>query len=106
LITLDDASLGIMSPSKLHSNLASGLPIVYVGPKDSNVDEAVRDFDCGVSLRHDEADALAAELRTLAGDVERRRVLRRNARRAFDERYNDGATLPRLARVIDTVAAS
>lgn len=105
LITLDDSSLGIMSPSKLHSNLASGLPIVYVGPINSNVDEAIRDFDCGVSLRHGETDALVQQLRSLLSDSQRRAALRQNARRAFDERYNDGATLPRLAGVIDAVAA-
>ena len=42
LITLDDRGLGVMSPSKLHANLAAGLPVVYVGPEGSNVDEAIR----------------------------------------------------------------
>ena len=32
LITLDERSLGVMSPSKLHANLAAGLPVLYVGP--------------------------------------------------------------------------
>ena len=41
LITLDDRSLGVMSPSKLHANLAAGLPVLYVGPEGSNVDEAI-----------------------------------------------------------------
>ena len=47
LITLDDRSLGVMSPSKLHANLAAGLPVVYVGPEGSNVDEAIRRHDVG-----------------------------------------------------------
>ncbi|MCG8511389.1 MAG: glycosyltransferase family 4 protein, partial [Rhodospirillales bacterium] len=33
LITLQPWALGIMSPSKLHANLALSLPIVYVGPE-------------------------------------------------------------------------
>ena len=41
LITLDERSIGVMSPSKLHANLAAGLPVVYVGPQGSNVDEAI-----------------------------------------------------------------
>ena len=31
-----------MSPSKLHANLAAGLPVLYVGPEGSNVDEAIK----------------------------------------------------------------
>ncbi len=50
LITLDDRSLGIMSPSKLHANLAAGLPVLYVGPTGSNVDEAIERFGCGTQL--------------------------------------------------------
>src|SRR5205085_5980399 len=38
LVTLRDRILGVMSPSKLHSYLAAGLPVVYIGPEGSNVD--------------------------------------------------------------------
>ena len=60
LITLDDRSLGVMSPSKLHANLAAGLPVVYVGPEGSNVDEAIRRHDVGRSLRHGDVKGLVA----------------------------------------------
>ena len=51
--------LGVMSPSKLHSNLAMGLPILYVGPEGGNVDEAIRRFGCGVSLRPGQTQEVA-----------------------------------------------
>ena len=38
----NDEILGVMSPSKMHGNLAMGLPILFVGPKGCNVDEAVQ----------------------------------------------------------------
>jgi colanic acid biosynthesis glycosyl transferase WcaI len=37
LITLRDEAVGLISPSKMHSNLAAGLPIVYVGPPGRNL---------------------------------------------------------------------
>jgi hypothetical protein len=101
LITLDDRSLGVMSPSKLHANLAAGLPIVYVGPEGSNVDEAIARFGCGVSLRTDDVDGLVAALTRLRDDTEWRGVLAHNARLAFDEAYCDAATLPQWDEVLD-----
>lgn len=97
LITLDDRSLGVMSPSKLHANLAAGLPVLYVGPAGSNVDEAIHRFGCGTSLRHGDVDGLVAAVRRLrsADDV------RRRARRAFEEAYCDAATLPQWDALLD-----
>ena len=66
LITLDERSLGVMSPSKLHANLAAGLPVLYVGPAGSNVDEAIARFGCGASLREGDVDGLVAAVRALA----------------------------------------
>lgn len=96
LVTLDDRSLGVMSPSKLHANLAAGLPILYVGPPRSNVDEAIAATGCGWSLRHGDVEGLVAAVRALpsAHDV------RRRARRAFETRYADTATLPRFDTVL------
>ena len=104
LITLSDDSKGIMSPSKLHSNLAMGLPIVYVGPLGSNVDEAIAEFDCGVSVRHGAAEEMAEYLRGLLNDQELQRSTRAAARRAFETRYCDRETLPQFETVLDAVA--
>mgnify|MGYP001627333383 CR=1 FL=1 len=97
LITLDDRSLGVMSPSKLHSNLAAGLPIVYVGPPGSNVDEAIAQTGCGWSLRHGDVDGLLRAVRELP----RAAAARRAARVAFEERFCDAAALPRLDAVLE-----
>lgn len=97
LITLDQRSLGVMSPSKLHANLAAGLPILYVGPEGSNVDEAITSTGCGVSLREGDVAGLVAAVRALRGDA----GARARSRQAFEERYSDEATLPRWDAVLD-----
>lgn len=101
LITLTDWSLGIMSPSKLHSNLAMGLPIVYVGPQGSNVDEAIAQQQCGISLRHGEAEQLAEFVRRCLSDPEHHATLRRQSRAAFDAHYCDLKTLPQFDAIIE-----
>ncbi len=97
LITLDDRSLGVMSPSKLHANLAAGLPIVYVGPEGSNVDEAIAETGSGHSLREGDVDGIVSAIRSLRTDP----AVRARARTAFEERYADTATLPQWDAVID-----
>jgi glycosyltransferase involved in cell wall biosynthesis len=103
LITLDDRSLGVISPSKLHSSLGAGLPIVYVGPTGSNVDEAIARFDCGWSLREGDVAGLVAAVRALAADRARgtTAVRRARSRAAFDTAYCDTVTLPQLDAVLE-----
>lgn len=97
LITLDDRSLGVMSPSKLHANLAAGLPVLYVGPERSNVDEAITRFGCGTSLRHGDVAGLVAAVRALRDDPAGRAA----SRKAFEEAYCDTATLPAFDAVLE-----
>jgi glycosyltransferase involved in cell wall biosynthesis len=97
LITLDDRSLGVMSPSKLHANLAAGLPVLYVGPAGSNVDEAIEHFGCGTSLRHGDTAGLVAAVRRLRSAD----GVRDRARHAFEQAYCDAATLPQWDAVLD-----
>jgi colanic acid biosynthesis glycosyl transferase WcaI len=101
LITLEDPMLGVMSPSKLHANLAMSLPVIYVGPRHSNVDEAIERFGCGVSLRPGDADGLAFIVRELMKNREKHADLRQRARKAFEEAYCDFRTLPQFDRVIE-----
>jgi glycosyltransferase involved in cell wall biosynthesis len=101
LITLDDSALGVMSPSKLHSTLAMRLPIIYVGPRRSNVDAAIQRFQCGFSIRHGEPETMVRSIRQLAESLEKLEEMRRRARQAFDEAYCDLQTLPQFDRVLD-----
>ena len=101
LITLRDDMLGVMSPSKLHANLAAGLPILYVGPTGSNVDHAITRFGCGLSARHGEVESIVSYIRLLANDPSHREALRTKSREAFDQAYNDTVTLPQFLSLLD-----
>jgi hypothetical protein len=79
-----------MSPSKLHANLAAGLPVLYVGPEGSNVDEAITRFEAGRSLREGDVDGVVEAVRELRGDTK----ARTRAREAFETAYSDAAALP------------
>ncbi len=100
LITLRDSSRGVMSPSKLHSNLAAGLPVLYVGPAGSNVDEALTRFNCGVSLRNGDAQGAAEFLRSLIASPDYSIRLSERSRGAFESAYCDRETLPRFCDLL------
>ena len=100
LITLEDYALGVMSPSKLHSNLAMSLPVLYVGPRHSNVDDAIARFDCGISLRSGQSQQLATTIRSLLTDKSRHAQMCVRARAAFEQAYCDLEALPRFDEVL------
>jgi glycosyltransferase involved in cell wall biosynthesis len=103
LITLGDEMAGVMSPSKLHSNLAAGLPVVYVGPKGSNVDEAIERFGCGVSVRQGDVEGVVQFIEAAMADRAKLAELRRQARGAFEAAYCDLQTLPQFEKVLEKV---
>jgi colanic acid biosynthesis glycosyl transferase WcaI len=96
LITLDDRLLGIVSPSKMHSSLGMGLPIVYVGPPGSNVDDAILRYGCGFSIRQGDVPGIVHAIRRLRDEPAVAAELSRNARLAFEEAYSDQRALPRF----------
>lgn len=102
LITLRDEFLGVICPSKLHAYLAMGLPVLYLGPEGGNVDEAIKRFDCGASLRHGDVEGAVTFLRRLMTEGEAQKPLRVRARRAFEEGYTDHNALVRFDWVINT----
>jgi colanic acid biosynthesis glycosyl transferase WcaI len=106
LISLDDGWRGIMSPSKLNGSLAMGLPIVYIGPTGTNVDEAIDRYGCGFSVRQGDVDGLIDAIRRLRKDPRLAEEQSRNARRAFEAAYSDERTLPRFDEVLEGVLSS
>lgn len=106
LITLNESALGIISPSKLHSSLAMGLPVVYVGPEGGNVDQAIRRFDCGASVRHGGVEQFVDFIESLRTNKELLSEYGRNARSAFEQAYNDRVTLPKFDEIIDALGRS
>ena len=104
LISLRNDCLGVMSPSKLHANLAMGLPVLFVGPEGCNVDEAVDRFACGVSLRIGDVAGVVAFVREGLADTPGFRTYRERARAAFEAMYCDARTLPRFDAVLEGLA--
>jgi glycosyltransferase involved in cell wall biosynthesis len=75
------------SPNKLSQYMAAGLAVLACGDL-RYVNEVIERYDCGVSYDAGEPESLRAAIDALAGDPERLRERRDNARRATTESYN------------------
>jgi colanic acid biosynthesis glycosyl transferase WcaI len=106
LISLDDRSIGIMSPCKMNGSLAMGRPVLYAGPEGSTVDRTIGVFGSGISLRQGDVDGLIDAIRRLRTDPELAATLSANARRAFEEAHSDVSALPRFDAVLGEVVRS
>ncbi|MBA3737411.1 MAG: glycosyltransferase family 4 protein [Actinobacteria bacterium] len=106
LISLDDRSIGIMSPSKMNAGLAMGLPVLYAGPTGTNVDEAITGYGCGFSLRQGDVAGLADAIRRLRSDPDLAEELSKNARRAFEETYSDRSALARFDSLLEELTGA
>ncbi len=66
LVTLINGMKGLGVPSKTYNYLAVGKPILYIGDKDSEVDNYIKNYDFGWSFSWDEEDSLVRFLRELS----------------------------------------
>jgi glycosyltransferase involved in cell wall biosynthesis len=95
-----------MSPSKVNSSLAMGVPVLYAGPTGTNVDQAITEYACGFSLRQGDVAGLVNAIRRLRSDPDLAAALSKNARRAFEKTYSDRSALPRFDSLLEEVAGS
>lgn len=101
IITLRDEMPGIMRPSKLYPNLAMGQPVLYIGPRESNADEAIRQYQCGISLRNNGVDGIDEPHNIMADSPAIQQSYAQRARSAFEDKYCDLKTLPLFDITID-----
>jgi glycosyltransferase involved in cell wall biosynthesis len=102
LVTQKAECYGTVVPSKVYGLLASGRPILYIGPRGSTPERIINKFRCGWHIEPGDVEGLKNLLYTLA--MNRRFVYEagKNARHAFNQNYD----LPiGVARVADAIGA-
>lgn len=80
LITLHDGLSGFVVPSKFYGILASGRPVIFVGPRESEVAHEIERRNVGDVLPAADGSQLASAIRAWAADETRRRETGTRAR--------------------------
>lgn len=89
LVSLLPALEPFVIPSKFYGILAAGRPTVFIGDKDGEIGQAVRQHSCGVTVEIGDGEGLAHQIRTLAASAQRRAALADNGRVLFEDRYTE-----------------
>lgn len=103
LVTQRTECFGTVVPSKVYGLLASGRPILYVGPAGSTPHRIIEKFHCGWHINPGDTAALKDLLHLLEADRGLIYQAGHNARTAFLENYDRPIG---VSRVADTIGAS
>lgn len=92
LISLQPRATGLLVPSKLYGALASGRPVLYVGPAGSEVARVIREHRVGWEGRNGDAAGLAAAILKYSSDSESLARTGEHARACFDAHFDRAIT--------------
>lgn len=63
LVSMGDAMVGIVHPSKIYGAVAVGRPVLFLGPERCHISDVLRADECGLRVDHGDVDAAEGALR-------------------------------------------
>jgi glycosyltransferase involved in cell wall biosynthesis len=101
LVSLLPASEGYVFPSKLYGILAAGRPVVFVGDSKGEIAQLLNKERCGVAVQAGDAPGLVAAINRLKNDATLRKSSGENARRLFENRFDERVAFSAWRAVFD-----
>jgi glycosyltransferase involved in cell wall biosynthesis len=103
VVTLRADFEGLLVPSKFVGALASGRPLLYVGPRDGEIPDVIRAGACGVVVAPGDAAGLADAIVALQRDDVLRDAMGTRARRLFEQTYTREKVAAEFCRMLREV---
>jgi len=100
LVTLRQGCEGTVVPSKFYSLLASGRPVLYIGPGAATPARRIREHACGWAFEAGDARGIAELLTHLLHNSDKLETCALNGRQSFMRVFDRQVAVPRLARLI------
>ncbi len=102
LVTMGDAMVGVIHPSKVYGALAVSRPVIYLGPEPSHISDIVGHHGVGWRIGHGDVDGAERLFRSLPSIPPAELVeMGRRARLVVSSRYGKEALCGRLADVLE-----
>ncbi|MCL2876478.1 MAG: glycosyltransferase family 4 protein [Betaproteobacteria bacterium] len=101
LILLDKANGSF--PSKLYTIMASGRPVLYYGPCETDIGRLIRENDLGWTVETGDVDGFIEAVREAYVDSERREQMGRNGLKLVEERYSSYVVARKYHELIQKV---
>jgi glycosyltransferase involved in cell wall biosynthesis len=103
LISQAEGMAELSLPYKFYGILAAGRPLIFVGPRESEIVRYTAEAGCGLHVEQGDAAGLAAALRRLADDPDARREMGRRARELFEARFTSDRAATAWTELIEQV---
>jgi colanic acid biosynthesis glycosyl transferase WcaI len=87
LVTIADGFEGLLVPSKFYGVLAAGRPVLYVGPRNSEVADVIESTACGMVIGQGDATGLIRAIAELRRDPAMVSAMGERARTVFEREY-------------------
>lgn len=103
IVAVADGLEGLVVPSKLYGILASGRPVLYVGPPGSEAARTVSAHGCGFVVGNQDFAGLVAAIRQVKEDRNAAAAMGAAGRRAFDEHFERKVAVKRYLALLQRV---
>lgn len=100
LVSLVEGADRIIAPCKLYGMLASSRAIVAISSPGSYIEKLLTQYDCGVNCPPDSPDRLVEIIDRLSQDPERVKLMGKNARKLYEEKYTFGRALNEYEKLL------
>ena len=100
LVTQRAETLGSVVPSKTYGIMAAGRPVLFIGPREATPARIIREFRCGWHVECGDVRGVVDLLHFLEGRREEIYEAGGRGRRAFEEHYDRGIGVRRIAGIL------
>jgi glycosyltransferase involved in cell wall biosynthesis len=88
LISLENGLEGHIVPSKIYGIMAAGKPVIYIGPKNSEIADIIFESDCGFVIEEGDVNGFRNAIVNLYDDESLRKDMGLKAREYFEDYFD------------------
>jgi len=97
---------GLLVPSKIYGTLAAGRPSIFIGPRDCEVGEIIRDSESGFVVEPGDVEKATDALRYLATSATLREMMGRKGRAYYEHHFGRERSVSCIVEILETVASA
>ena len=103
LVSIAENFSGLLVPSKFYGVLAAARPVLYVGPRESEVARVIEESKCGLVIEQGDSAGLVKAIETLHADPQLAQAMGRRAREVFERTFTRSLACERWLRLLQNV---
>ena len=103
LVSIAGNFSGLLVPSKFYGVLAAARPVLYVGPRESEVARVIEESKCGLVIEQGDSAGLVKAIQMLHADPRLAQAMGQRAREVFERTFTRSHACERWLRLLQNV---